>query len=89
MEACNDELRKAGILKDLDGLRPSHDGKRVRFDGSSRSIIDGPFTQSTDLVCGYWIWELPSMEEAVAWVKRCPNPMAGPSEIEIRPVEWA
>jgi hypothetical protein len=83
MEAFNDELKKAGVLKDCDGLSLSREGKRVRFDGSSRSVVDGPF--DGDLVAGYWIWELPSMEDAVAWVKRCPNPMPVPSEIEIRP----
>jgi hypothetical protein len=84
MGAFNDELKKNGILKDCDGLRPSRAGKRVRFDGTLRSVIDGPFTG--DLVAGYWIWELPSMEEAVTWLKRCPNPMPTPSEIEIRPI---
>jgi hypothetical protein len=83
MEAFNAELKKAGVLKDCDGLSLSREGKRVRFDGSSRSVVDGPF--DGDLVAGYWIWELPSMEDAVAWVKRCPNPMPVPSEIEIRP----
>lgn len=86
MEAYNEELRKAGVLKDVDGLRPSREAKRVRFDGQSRSVVDGPFTQSKEIVCGYWIWELPSIDDAVAWVKRCPNPMRGPSEIEIRPI---
>jgi len=84
MKVYNDELRMAGVMKDCDGLRPSREGKRVRFDGSSRSVVDGPFTG--DLVAGYWLWELPSIEEAVAWVKRCPNPMPVPSEIEIRPI---
>jgi hypothetical protein len=84
MGAFNDELKKAGVMKDCDGLRPSRDGKRVRFDGQSRSVVDGPF--EGDLVAGYWIWELSSIEEAVAWVKRCPNPMPAPSEIEIRPI---
>jgi hypothetical protein len=84
MEVFNDELRKAGVMKDCDGLRPSREGKRVRFDGASRTVVDGPFTG--DLVAGYWLWELPSMEEAVEWVKRCPNPMPVPSEIEIRPI---
>jgi hypothetical protein len=83
MELFNDELRKAGVLKDCDGLLPSRDGKRVRFKGQSRSVVDGPF--EGDLVAGYWIWELPSMEDAVVWVKRCPNPMPVQSEIEIRP----
>jgi hypothetical protein len=84
MEAFDGELRKAGILKDCDGLRLSREGKRIRFDGQSRTVTDGPF--EGDLVAGYWIWELQSMEEAVAWVKRCPNPMSVPSEIEIRPI---
>ena len=84
MNAFNDELRKAGVRKDCDGLRPSREGKRVRFDGESRSVVDGPF--EGDLVAGYWLWELPRIEDAVAWVKRCPNPMPSPSEIEIRPI---
>ena len=84
MEVFNDELRKAGVLQDCDGLRPSREGKRVRFDGAARTVVDGPFTG--DLVAGYWFWELPSIEEAVEWVKRCPNPMPVPSEIEIRPI---
>ena len=84
MGAFNGELKKAGILKDCDGLRPSREGKRIRFDSQSRSVVDGPF--EGDLVAGYWIWELPSIEDAVAWVKRCPNPMPVPSEIEIRPI---
>jgi hypothetical protein len=84
MEVFNEELRQAGVLKDCDGLRLSHEGKRVRFDGESRSVIDGPFTG--DLVAGYWLWELPSIEDAVSWVERCPNPMPVPSEIEIRPI---
>ena len=84
MELFNEELRKAGVLKDCDGLRLSNEGKRVRFDGASRTVVDGPFTG--DLVAGYWLWELPSMDDAVAWVRRCPNPMSVPSEIEIRPI---
>ena len=84
MGAFNDELMKAGVVKDMGGLRLSREGKRVRFDGPSRTVINGPFTG--DLVAGYWIWELPNMEEAVAWVKRCPNPMPVQSEIEIRPI---
>ena len=84
MGAFNEELRKAGVMKDCDGLRPSREGKRVRFDGDARSVVDGPF--EGDLVAGYWLWELPSIEDAVAWVKRCPNPMPMPSEIEIRPI---
>ena len=84
MEVFNDELRKAGVMRDCDGLGPSKEGKRVRFDGEARSVVDGPF--QGDLVAGYWIWELPSIDDAVAWVKRCPNPMPVPSEIEIRPI---
>ena len=84
MERFNEELKGAGVLKDCDGLRPSREGKRVRFDGKARTVVDGPFTG--DLVAGYWLWELPSVEEAVAWVKRCPNPMPSASEIEIRPI---
>ena len=84
MEVFNEELKKAGVMKECDGLRPSREGKRVRFDGNSRTVVDGPFTG--DFVAGYWLWELPSVEEAVAWVKRCPNPMPAPSEIEIRPI---
>jgi hypothetical protein len=83
MESFNDALKKAGVLKACGGLSLSREGKRVRFDGSSRSVVDGPF--DGDLVAGYWIWELASIEDAIAWVKRCPNPMPVPSEIEIRP----
>jgi len=84
MGVFNEELRKAGVLKDCDGLRPSREAKRVRFDGRSRTVVDGPF--AGDLVAGYWIWDLPSVEDAVAWVKRCPNPMPVLCEIEIRPI---
>jgi hypothetical protein len=84
MNVFNDALKDAGVMKDCDGLRPSREGKRVRFDGDSRTVVDGPFTG--DLVAGYWIWELPSIAEAVAWVERCPNPMPTASEIEIRPI---
>ena len=84
METFNDALRQAGVLKDCDGLRLTREGKRVHFDGASRSVVDGPF--EGDLVAGYWIWELPSMDDAVAWVKRCPNPMSVPSDIEIRAI---
>ncbi|MDF3074856.1 MAG: YciI family protein [Alphaproteobacteria bacterium] len=85
MGKFNDELTKAGIMKDGDGLKPSSHGKRVRFDGTSRTVKDGPFPHPNELVAGFWIWEVKDMDEAVAWVKRCPNPMFGPSEIEIRP----
>jgi hypothetical protein len=84
MGVFNEELKRAGVLKDCDGLRPSREGKRVRFDGDARSVVDGPF--EGDLVAGYWIWELPNIDEAVEWVKRCPNPIPVPSEIEIRPI---
>jgi hypothetical protein len=84
MEVFNDALRAAGVLLACDGLRPTRDAKRVRFDGGSRTVVDGPF--DGDLVAGYWVWELPSMDDAVAWVERCPNPMPVPSEIEIRPI---
>ena len=87
MEKFNDELRDAGILQDADGLTPSSEGKRVAFNGSARTVIDGPFGNARELVAGYWIWEVKDMDEAVAWVKRCPNPMLGPSLIEIRPFE--
>jgi hypothetical protein len=86
MGRFNDELREAGILRDADGLKPSSYGKRVAFDGPGRTVIDGPFPETRELVAGFWLWEVKDMDEAVAWVKRCPNPMPGPSEIEIRPI---
>ena len=86
MGKFNDELRKAGILLTADGLKPSSQGKRIAFDGPGRSVIDGPFGHARELVAGFWLWDVKDMDEAVAWVKRCPNPMPGPSEIEIRPV---
>jgi hypothetical protein len=85
MGKYNEELVNAGIMKDGGGLKPSSAGKRVAFDGASRSVIDGPFAETKELVAGYWLWDVKDMDEAVAWVKRCPNPMFGPSEIEIRP----
>ena len=85
MQVFNDALVKAGVMKDCDGLRPTREGRRVRFDGASRTVVDGPF--DGDLVAGYWIWELSSIDEAVAWVERCPNPMPVASEIEIRPIQ--
>ena len=87
MGKFNDELKKYGILRDADGLTPSSVGKRVAFDGPRRTVIDGPFGNTRELVAGFWIWEVKDMDEAVAWVKRCPNPMLGPSEIEIRPFQ--
>ena len=85
MGKFNEELAAAGLMLAGDGLKPSSFGKRVAFDGANRSVIDGPFAETRELVAGYWIWEVKDMDEAVAWVKRCPNPMPGPSEIEIRP----
>ena len=82
----NEQLVKAGIMLAGDGLRPSSAGKRIRFSGDKRTVIDGPFTETKELIAGYWIWQVRSMEEAVEWVKRCPNPMLSESEIEIRPV---
>ncbi|HEX5538075.1 MAG TPA: YciI family protein [Sphingobium sp.] len=86
MGKYNEELAKAGILLDGDGLKPSSEGKRIAFDGAGRTVIDGPFAATRELVAGFWLWEVKDMDEAVAWVKRCPNPMPGPSEIEIRPL---
>lgn len=86
MDKYNEELTKAGILLAADGLKPSSEGKRVAFDGSGRTVIDGPFAETRELVAGFWLWEVKDMAEAIAWVKRCPNPMPGPSEIEIRPL---
>ena len=86
MANYNEELAGAGILLAGEGLHPSSKGKRVAFDGPSRTVIDGPFAETRELVAGFWLWEVKDMAEAVEWVKRCPNPMPGPSEIEIRPV---
>ena len=86
MGQYNEQLAQAGILLGGEGLRPSSKGARVRFSGSSRSVVDGPFAETKELVAGYWLWQVKSLEEAIEWVKRCPNPMPGDSEIEIRPV---
>jgi hypothetical protein len=86
MGKYNEELVKAGIMLAGEGLQPSAKGKRVAFDGPNRTVIDGPFAETKELVAGYWVWEVTDLAEAVAWVKRCPNPMPGPSEIEIRPI---
>lgn len=86
MGRYNELLVEAGVMKGGDGLQPSSKGKRVAFDGDKRAVIDGPFAETKEIVAGYWLWEVKDMDEAVAWVKRCPNPMPGPSEIEIRPV---
>jgi hypothetical protein len=85
MGKFNEELIKAGVLLAADGLRPSSQGKRVHFSGRNRTVIDGPFAETKELVAGYWLWQVRSMEEAVEWVKRCPNPMLEDSDIEIRP----
>jgi hypothetical protein len=85
MGRYNEELINAGIMLGGDGLQPSQFAKRVRFSGSDRSVIDGPFAETKELISGYWIWQVRDMDEAVAWVKRCPNPMMEDSEIEIRP----
>lgn len=86
MGAYNEELVKAGIMLAGDGLHPSAKGVRVQFDGDKRGVVDGPFAETKELIAGFWIWQCKSMEEAVEWVKRCPNPMLGPSEIEIRQI---
>lgn len=86
MGKYNEELVKAGVMLAGEGLHPSKKGKRIRFSGAKRTVIDGPFTETKELVAGFWLWQVKSMEEAVEWVKRCPNPMPGDSDIEIRPV---
>ncbi len=86
MGRFNEELVNAGIMLAGEGLHPSSKGKRVAFDGTGRTVTDGPFAATGELVAGFWLWQVKDMEEALAWVKRCPNPMPGPSEIEIRPL---
>ncbi|MGZ5035996.1 MAG: YciI family protein [Usitatibacter sp.] len=86
MGKFNEELVKAGIMKAGEGLHPSSKGARVRFSGSKRTVVDGPFAETKELVAGFWIWEVKSLGEAIAWVKRCPNPFHGDSEIEIRQI---
>ena len=86
MGKFNEELVKAGVLLAADGLQPSSKGKRVRFSGAERTVIDGPFSETKELITGFWLWQVRSMEEAVEWVKRCPNPHEGEAEIEIRQV---
>ena len=87
MGKYNEELVKAGIMLAGEGLHPSSKGKRIRFDGSKRTVVDGPFTESKELVAGFWLWQVKSMDEAVEWARRCPNPMPGEAgELEIRPV---
>ncbi len=85
MGRFNQELAEAGIMKSGDGLKPTSEGKRVRFEGADRTVTDGPFSATNEIVAGFWFWEVKDMDEAVEWVKRAPNPMPGPSEIEIRP----
>ncbi len=86
MGKYNEELVRAGIMLAGEGLHPSSKGKRVRFSGRQRTVTDGPFASTKELVAGFWLWQVRSMEEAIEWVKRCPNPMLTPSDIEIRPV---
>lgn len=86
MGRYNDELIKAGVMLAGEGLHPSSRGKRIAFDGPGRTVIDGPFAATRELVAGFWLWQVKDMDEAVAWARRCPNPMPGPSELEIRPV---
>ena len=86
MGKYNEELVKAGIMLAGDGLKPSKFGKRIHFSGAKRSVSDGPFAETKELVAGFWVWQVRSMEEAVEWAKRCPNPMPGPSDLEIRPI---
>src|SRR3984957_8621296 len=86
MDKFNQELVKAGVMLAGDGLHPSSKGKRVRFSGTKRTVIDGPFTETKELIAGFWIWQVRSMDEAVEWLKRCPNPHDEETELEIRPV---
>ncbi|HSW04755.1 YciI family protein [Aquabacterium sp.] len=86
MGRFNEELVKAGVMLAGEGLHPSARGKRVRFSGPQRTVVDGPFAETGELVAGFWLWQVRSMDEAVEWVRRCPNPMESESEIEIRPV---
>lgn len=86
MGRYNEELAAAGIMQAGEGLKPTSQGTRVAFDGASRTVTNGPFAATGELIAGFWLWQVKDMDEAVAWVKRCPNPMPGPSEIEIRPL---
>jgi len=86
MGKFNEELQKAGVLVDAAGLRPSSKSKRVRFSGSERKVIDGPFAETKELIAGYWLWQVKSMQEAIEWARRCPNPTGDEAELEIRPV---
>ena len=86
MGKFNEELIKAGVVLAMDGLQPSAKGARVKFSGTSRTVVDGPFTEAKELIAGFWMWQVKSLEEAIEWVKRCPNPHNSDSEIEIRQV---
>jgi PhnB protein len=86
MGEFNQSLVNAGVLLAAEGLKPSRDGKRVRFSGKTRTVTDGPFTETKELIAGFWLWQVRSIEEAVEWVKRCPNPMLTDSDIDIRPI---
>ena len=86
MGKYNEELVKAGIMQAGEGLKPSSAGKRVRFSGKSRTVVDGPFAETKELIAGFWIWQVKSMDEAVEWAKKCPNPMPGDSDLELRPM---
>jgi hypothetical protein len=86
MGEFNEELVKAGVMLAGEGLHPSSRGARVQFEGKQRRVVEGPFAETRELVAGFWLWQVRSMDEAIEWVRRCPNPHAGPSEIEIRPV---
>jgi hypothetical protein len=86
MGRYNEELMAAGIMQAGEGLKPSSAGARVHFDGASRTVTDGPFTETKELIAGFWLWTVRDLDEAIEWVKKCPNPMSGPSDIEIRPL---
>jgi hypothetical protein len=86
MGKFNEELIKAGVVLAMDGLQPSSKGARIKFSGKSRTVVDGPFTEAKELIAGFWIWKVKSLEEAIEWVKRCPNPDGGESEVEIRQI---
>ena len=86
MGKFNEELVNAGVMLAGEGLKPTSHGTRIAFDGPSRRVIDGPFAETRELVAGFWLWQVRSMDEAIEWAKRCPNPMPGPSELEIRPL---
>lgn len=86
MGKFNEELVKAGVMLAGEGLHPSRKGARVKFEGKTRTVVDGPFAETKELIAGFWLWQVKSLDEAIEWVKRCPNPFHGPSEIEIRQV---